>query len=769
MNTHFNLFGLKYKGLNKITAIISIILMLAFSINAALAAAPITGKANGDGVSYQLVGDKITLNWGQKATGGYSISIVSMTRKGSTLTVYYRLKSPGAGDFVTQAITYPKVTAQVPKGTTAIKKVVLVNKASAPSQNNPPKNTKAEKITSLPSVGSYNNLIKLMTDAGWTGRRMYGDLLMSKSMNGAVPAPTAVAKEAATDQSAGAGADYSTTNVQVQGVDEADVVKTDGQYIYQVNKYRVLIIKATPPSKMEIMASADFTNQNFYPQEIYVDSNRLVVIGASNGPVVKEMLPPSFKAAPGLICPPRPINETSKAVIYDITNKREIKKIRAVEVEGNYLTSRKIGDNLYMLAQKWLPYYSAEDKTDLRPYYRDTVEKEAFQPIEYSSIKYFPWMVSANYLVVAGIDLQSQTEAHITTYLGSGENVYCSSKNLYVAVNDYNPGPVKPMMGKIIADDYYQEATTRVFKFSLNGRTVTFTKNGQVPGTPLNQFSMDENGAYFRIATTTGQVWRSDEHTSRNNVYVLDSNMDTVGKLEGIAPGEKIYSTRFMGNRLYMVTFKKTDPFFVIDMKNPKAPKVLGALKIPGYSDYLHPYDENHVIGFGKDTVESKQGDFAWYQGMKIAVFDVTNVSKPVEMFKTAIGDRGTDSELLRNHKALLFSKERNLLALPVTVMEIQDKKDAPRAGDMPQYGSFSFQGAYVYSLDLKNGFRLKGRITHLTEDDYLKAGSYWNDVDKNVERIIYIGDTLYTLSKSKIKANGMDNLKQIGELSLGS
>ncbi|MGE5416574.1 MAG: beta-propeller domain-containing protein [Acidobacteriota bacterium] len=767
MNTHFNLFGRKSSGLNKITAIISVMLILALSMSAAFAASPITGKANSDGVSYQLAGDKITLSWGQKPTGGFSISIVSMARKGNTLTVYYSLKSPKAGDFVTQSLTNPKVSAQIPKGSIVVKKVVLINKASSASQAQPKKANKPEKITSLPSVGSYNNLIKLMTDAGWTGRRMYGDIMM-KSMNTAVPAPTAVAKESATDQSTGsAGQDYSTTNVQVQGVDEADVVKTDGQYIYQVNKNRVLIIKATPPNKMEIMASADFTGQNFYPQELYVDSNRLVVIGASSGPVATKMLPPSFKAAPGLICPPRPVNQTSKAVIYDITNKREIKKIRAVEVEGDYLTSRKIGDNLYMLAQKWLPYYNAEDKTDLRPYYRDTAVKDAFQPIEYNSIKYFPWMVSANYLVVAGIDLESQTEAHITTYLGSGENVYCSSKNLYVAVNDYNPAPVKPLMGKIAANAYNSESTTRVFKFSLNGRTVTFTKNGQVPGTPLNQFSMDENGSYFRIATTVGEVWSSGEHASKNNVYVLDANMDTVGKLEGIAPGEKIYSTRFMGNRLYMVTFKKTDPFFVIDMKNPQQPKILGALKIPGYSDYLHPYDENHVIGFGKDTVESKQGNFAWYQGMKIAVFDVTNVSKPVEMFKTAIGDRGTDSELLRNHKALLFSKERNLLALPVTVMEIADKKAT--LDEMPQYGSFSFQGAYVYSLDLKNGFRLKGRITHLTEDDYLKAGSYWSDIDKNVERIIYIGDTLYTLSKSKIKANGMDNLKQTGELSLGS
>jgi uncharacterized secreted protein with C-terminal beta-propeller domain len=145
-----------------------------------------------------------------------------------------------------------------------------------------------------------------------------------------------------------------------------------------------------------------------------------------------------------------------------------------------------------------------------------------------------------------------------------------------------------------------------------------------------------------------------------------------------------------MGDRGYMVTFKKVDPLFVIDLKDPRSPKILGALKIPGYSDYLHPYDENHIIGFGKDTEEVGNG--AFYQGMKIAVFDVTDVTNPIEMFKENIGDRGTDSELLRNHKALLFSKDKNLLAFPVTVMEVKNKNKADKESIF-QYGEFAFQG----------------------------------------------------------------------------
>ncbi|NLB17381.1 MAG: hypothetical protein GX825_01275, partial [Syntrophomonadaceae bacterium] len=229
-----------------------------------------------------------------------------------------------------------------------------------------------------------------------------------------------------------------------------------------------------------------------------------------------------------------------------------------------------------------------------------------------------------------------------------------------------------------------------------------------------------------------------------------------------------IYSTRFMGDRLYMVTFRNVDPLFVIDLKTPQQPAILGALKIPGYSDYLHPYDENHIIGFGKDTVEIKRGNgtAAFYTGMKIALFDVTNVAKPVEMFKETIGDRGTESPLLNNHKALLFSRQRNLLAFPVTVMKVPGDQNIDEG--FPAYGQFQFQGAYVYNLDLAKGFQLKARITHLTNEDYLKAGGSWYNSVGNVQRILYINDALYTLSEGKVKAHDLTSYKQLGELILG-
>jgi len=234
-----------------------------------------------------------------------------------------------------------------------------------------------------------------------------------------------------------------------------------------------------------------------------------------------------------------------------------------------------------------------------------------------------------------------------------------------------------------------------------------------------------------------------------------------VGRIDDIAPGERIYSARFMGKRAFMVTFKQVDPLFAIDLSNPKKPVVMGALKIPGYSNYLHPYDENHLIGFGKDTVVDSYGN-AYYTGMKVSLFDVTDIANPIEMFVETIGARGTDSPLLNNHKALLFSKDKNLLAFPVTVYESKEKAVD---GKMPNYGTFAFSGAYVYDVDLKKGFTLRGKISHMSAQDMLKASDWGGNPDLYIQRLLTIRDNLYAASNGKITSYDLKTLKQTGEL----
>ena len=223
-----------------------------------------------------------------------------------------------------------------------------------------------------------------------------------------------------------------------------------------------------------------------------------------------------------------------------------------------------------------------------------------------------------------------------------------------------------------------------------------------------------------------------------------------------------------MGDRGYLVTFKKIDPLFVLDLSDPEDPRVLGQLKITGYSDYLHPYDETHIIGIGKETVEAEEGNFAWYQGVKISLFDVSDVEVPKEIARYEIGDRGTDSPILRDHKAFLFDKSKNLLVIPVTVAEINP---AQYPGGVPPnaYGTFVWDGAYVFHISLEEGLVFRGRITHLDNDAELLKSGYWYQSPYSVKRSLYIGNVLYTISELKIKMNSLTDLTEIGEINLSA
>ncbi len=610
----------------------------------------------------------------------------------------------------------------------------------------------------LPVVGSYLKLQELLAQTqnyGASTMMLGGRMMMLEEMSASAPAA-----KAAND------AGYSGTNVQVQGVDEADLVKTDGRYIYQVNNGRVIISKVYPAESMEIASIVEFAS-GFSPQEIYIDEKHLVVIGSTylHHPYPDSSLP----GGPGImIYPPPYLQNTVKAIVYDLSDKSNVQQLREVELDGYYISSRKIGDALYLVANKWIDFYIMEQGGEVRlPLYRDSAGSGDYIGVGYEDIRYFPHSVEPNYLMVAGLNLSKPTqEMEINTYLGAGENIYASPDSLYVAVTQY------------YTDDEYTSALrpkpaqikTGIYRFSLDRGRVAYSRSGEVPGRILNQFSMDEYRGFFRIATTSGDMWRDDEHTSKNNLYVLNRQLTITGRVENLAPGERIYSARFMGNRGYMVTFRDVDPLFVIDLEDPYNPSVLGELKIPGYSDYLHPYDENHLIGFGKDTVELQVTDWqggkrtmAFYQGMKISLFDVSDVSNPVEKFKEIIGDRGTESELLYNHKALLFDGKTGLLAFPVTVMEV--KSSHPDPGGFPPYGEFAFQGAYVYNLDPESGFSLEGRITHTDSADSGRQPYGWYSSGTNVERILYIDDILYTLSDTMIKANEMVTLAEINSL----
>jgi uncharacterized secreted protein with C-terminal beta-propeller domain len=208
-----------------------------------------------------------------------------------------------------------------------------------------------------------------------------------------------------------------------------------------------------------------------------------------------------------------------------------------------------------------------------------------------------------------------------------------------------------------------------------------------------------------------------------------------------------------------MVTFKRMDPLFVIDLSNPKEPQILGKLKIPGFSDYLHPYDENHIIGVGKETTDNEWGGVS-IKGVKLSLFDVSDVNNPKQIDMYEIGEAGTDSEALSDHKAFLFDKTKNLLVIPIREITGKEQYDS-------RYGYYMqkvWQGAYVFGVSPADGFKLKGKISHL--DDYEEQQFYWNSPSA-VRRSLYMDDVLYTVSARKIKMNSLDNITGINSVDL--
>jgi uncharacterized secreted protein with C-terminal beta-propeller domain len=234
-------------------------------------------------------------------------------------------------------------------------------------------------------------------------------------------------------------------------------------------------------------------------------------------------------------------------------------------------------------------------------------------------------------------------------------------------------------------------------------------------------------------------------------------DLSVVGKLENLASGESLHSARFMGDKCYLVTFKNVDPLFVIDLSQPTNPNVLGELKVPGYSDYLHPYDETHLIGVGKETIET--GENAWYQGLKLSLFDVSNVNDPQQMAKVEIGDRGTDSPALSDPKAFLFDVSKNLLVLPVNLAQIDGTGQDVKPNS---YGTLVWQGVYVYSLSLNGGFELKGTVSQI--DAQVNPSS---EHDSWITRALYIDNILYTVSEQKLQLNNLTTMELITQLEL--
>jgi uncharacterized secreted protein with C-terminal beta-propeller domain len=299
-----------------------------------------------------------------------------------------------------------------------------------------------------------------------------------------------------------------------------------------------------------------------------------------------------------------------------------------------------------------------------------------------------------------------------------------------------------------------------IHRIALDGANIEYRATGEVKGQLLNQFSLDEKDGNLRVATTRNREWGwfSDEEgeESYNNLYVLDADLKQIGALENLASGERIYSARFIGDRAYMVTYRQVDPLFVIDLAVATAPRVAGEIKLPGFSNYLHPYDEFTLIGLGRETEEDQTTGIVRDKGIKLSLFDVSSISEPKVIDEYVLGDNNSYTQAAYEHKAFLFSASKNLLAFPVSMAASKEEgKEEAEA----------FNGLAVFKLD-KNGFEYRGKFDHADPGDD-KEDYWWGDYDKSVNRSLYINDMLYSFSNNYMQVNRLDDLGLVKKVGL--
>ncbi len=701
---------------------------------------------------------------------------------------------------------------------------------------------KDEQAGDQGKINKFKNLAELkdFLARGAVANAGFGSMRALSAVDSAGLAAPMAAEKSAADNDAGAPADdYSKTNNQVEGVDEPDIIKTDGEYIYAVAGDQLFIVKAAPAETMEVLSRIDLKQA---PQDIFLSGDRLIAFGADynftplagGGPTgeTKSGQGVSSSAGAAKVAAPTaigsrfmPIRRTAATFFrtYDLADKKNPRLARDLAFEGDYTDARLIGDYIYFITSQ---YVYGNDNFILPRIF----EKGLPLTEENPSIYYFDLPYRSHNLVrVSAISVKDDASepASESYLLENSQNIFVSEKNLYITYTKYlneeqlvmgvakeltlsrlpaeeqakiakiessedfvlSPdekiykvnGIIESFIRSLPQSDQEQAAKdlesavkqryqtmakelekTVIHKIAIDAGKLTYSGEGEVSGTVLNQFSMDEQGDYFRVATTRSQNWSqySSEQDNQpySNLFVLDKDLKTVGRLESMAKGERIYSARFMGNRAYLVTFKQTDPLFAIDLSEPASPKILGELKMPGFSSYLHPYDENTLIGLGHDTEENQWGGTVT-TGLKLALFDVADTNAPKELASFQIGGRGSESEALTEHHSFLFAKDKNLLVVPASIRE---------GGGNFDWGKFVFSGALVFDLAGKK-INLRGKIDH-SDGGQSGVSENWygyNFYDNTVRRSLYIKDTLYTMSNKYLRANKLSDLAAVKTIRL--
>jgi hypothetical protein len=617
---------------------------------------------------------------------------------------------------------------------------------------------------------------------------------------GAMDGGSAVSAPAAGNGDARGPSATTGTNNQVAAVDEADFVKNDGHHFFVLARGKFQIVDAWPADQTHRVGALDLSAEG-EPRKMFLEGSKayvyLAVRSASPGypgygDSTYSGYAPSYGGSAectyGYECTPSGDGTDTRIVAIDFSNLAAPRIVRRIDLRGSLLAARKVGSRIHtaivrassdegfvppvafpgtcgqasfldirraheaayaVAKQAILASDASNDRSSV------VVDDGVGQPVACEDIAVQGGGLGSSMLTVASFDgAAARGPIELASLNAEPGFVYASAEHLYVASPERAPYA------------WGWGSTTRtatfVHRFTLGDGASSHTRvdaTGRIPGGVIGQFAMDERGGFLRIASTVGHAPEPEANSVLSVLERQGDRLATVAKIDGIAPSEDIRSVRFDGDRGYVVTFKKTDPLFAFDLANPRAPRMLGELKIPGFSTYMHPIDRNHLLTIGFNA--SDQGSFAWFTSVRLQIIDVSDMARPRLAFAHDIGTRGTTSEALTNHLAFTYFPEKKLLAVPMEICE--------GGGQNGQYGdALAFSGLLVFGVDTAAGFTLRGGVDHRSptpgnpsgfSTPFYGCGTWWTSAHSTVQRSAFFDDFVYSIDPDRMKVQDTRSL----------
>lgn len=533
------------------------------------------------------------------------------------------------------------------------------------------------------------------------------------------------------------------TNAQVAGIDEGDIVKSDGTTLYVASGKQVAVLAAEGGSTRVVAridtgegeaADTSAVKGKLVAQGPVAD---MMLYGTTLVVVVTDYAADAGSLPSSVVSTYLPLEASvTKALLYDVSDPSRPRYLSSLGQSGAVVTSRLLDGVLYLVTE-----YLVSDPDSIKPgdpaTFVPLVTRDGVASVVPARDAIpLPYAQGPRYAVASSIDLAARKRIDSEAVLGGSQTVYMSADNLYLAASDYE-ATLSAAQRKSAGVDDLRAGTgaTHLARIALKAGELTLAAQASVPGQVLNQFALDEYEGHLRLATTVTGESKGGSWVTRPALYVLDAKLKLTGSLPKLATNESVQSVRFDGKVGYVVSFERRDPLFAIDLADPKKPKVMSALKIPGFSTYLDTWADGLLLGLGVDT-----GDDGAMRGLKLSMFDTSDLFDVTEQKKTKVDF--DDSEALSNHKAVLVDRERGLIGFPAL-------KWNDEGASTLRY--------LVYGYDPQKGFALKKQLP-------VKAGDGWPVGVRGLR----IDDALYVASQNGVEVYSTSSFGKLAAVDLG-